>query len=371
MTRAYGTGRTLVNASLQYLGIAFSFVYGVLLFDDRITWMARRRHAADRRRRPGRHAAAQPGRAGRRHRKPPSRAEHEPQLHHPDHRRRSARAAGRRRRAGDRRLRLRPGRHRRPANAPGARATCPARTTCTWTATCRAPRPAATAATRCPSAARSRATLGRLGHHAGHARWSRWIARAARTPRGCGGCCAGWATTRWPCSTAACTPGARPAAARRTPSRRRALRPPYPDRQPLAAITGADALAAQLGRVRLLDARAGERFRGEVEPLDAAAGHIPGALNRFFKDNLAADGRFKPAAQLRAEFARAARRRRRGTHGAPVRLGRDRLPQPAGDGARRPDGLGAVPRLVERMVVPTRRGPIALRLTARQSLRRP
>jgi len=54
--------------------------------------------------------------------------------------------------------------------------------------------------------------------------------------------------------------------------------------------------------VKLIDARAGERFRGEVEPLDAAAGHIPGALNRFFKDNLGADGRFKPAAVLRAEF---------------------------------------------------------------------
>jgi len=40
MTRAYGTGRTLVNASLQYLGIAFAFVYGVLLFDERITAMA-------------------------------------------------------------------------------------------------------------------------------------------------------------------------------------------------------------------------------------------------------------------------------------------------------------------------------------------
>ena len=38
MTRAYGIGRTLVNASLQYLGIAFSFVYGVLLFDDPVTW---------------------------------------------------------------------------------------------------------------------------------------------------------------------------------------------------------------------------------------------------------------------------------------------------------------------------------------------
>ena len=40
MTRAYSTGRTLVNASLQYLGIASSFGYGVLLFNDRVTWMA-------------------------------------------------------------------------------------------------------------------------------------------------------------------------------------------------------------------------------------------------------------------------------------------------------------------------------------------
>jgi drug/metabolite transporter (DMT)-like permease len=40
MTRAYSTGRTLVNASLQYLGILYSFIYGVLLFDDRITALA-------------------------------------------------------------------------------------------------------------------------------------------------------------------------------------------------------------------------------------------------------------------------------------------------------------------------------------------
>ena len=70
----------------------------------------------------------------------------------------------------------------------------------------------------------------------------------------------------------------------------------------LAPSLDADALQSQLGRVRLLDARAGERFRGEVEPLDKQAGHIPGALNRFFKDNLQADGRFKPAAALRADF---------------------------------------------------------------------
>lgn len=40
LTRAYVQGRTLVNASLQYLGIGFSFVYGVVLFNDRITWTA-------------------------------------------------------------------------------------------------------------------------------------------------------------------------------------------------------------------------------------------------------------------------------------------------------------------------------------------
>ena len=53
----------------------------------------------------------------------------------------------------------------------------------------------------------------------------------------------------------------------------------------------------------MIDARAAERFRGEVEPLDAKAGHIPGASNRFFKDNLQADGSFKPAALLHAEFS--------------------------------------------------------------------
>jgi thiosulfate/3-mercaptopyruvate sulfurtransferase len=56
------------------------------------------------------------------------------------------------------------------------------------------------------------------------------------------------------------------------------------------------------GTIVLVDARAAPRYRGEVEPLDKKAGHIPGALNRPFSDNLDPSGRFKSPEHLRGEF---------------------------------------------------------------------
>ncbi|HZX71031.1 MAG TPA: sulfurtransferase [Rhodanobacter sp.] len=56
---------------------------------------------------------------------------------------------------------------------------------------------------------------------------------------------------------------------------------------------------------QLLDARAAPRYRGDVEPLDRVGGHVSGALNRPFADNLDHAGHFKPAVQLREEFTAA------------------------------------------------------------------
>ncbi|MBC7919450.1 MAG: sulfurtransferase [Rhodoferax sp.] len=73
---------------------------------------------------------------------------------------------------------------------------------------------------------------------------------------------------------------------------------------PLVKLVDVQTVQNQLGSAKqhVLDARATARFKGEVEPIDPVAGHIPGALNRPFPTNIGADGRFKPAAQLRAEF---------------------------------------------------------------------
>lgn len=70
----------------------------------------------------------------------------------------------------------------------------------------------------------------------------------------------------------------------------------------LMRVRTADEVLSQLesGEQILLDARSPERYRGETEPIDPIAGHIPSALNAFCASNLQADGTFKPAAELRA-----------------------------------------------------------------------
>jgi thiosulfate/3-mercaptopyruvate sulfurtransferase len=79
----------------------------------------------------------------------------------------------------------------------------------------------------------------------------------------------------------------------------------------LCALAAIEKIAANLNKTvsnkpiqTILDARGAPRFRGEVEPLDPVAGHIPGALNRPFGDNLGTDGKFKSADVLKAEFTK-------------------------------------------------------------------
>ena len=74
--------------------------------------------------------------------------------------------------------------------------------------------------------------------------------------------------------------------------------------RPVKPVVDVQTVAASLASRSLLlvDARGRERFRGDVEPIDRVAGHIPGSINRPFTENLTAEGRFKPASDLRAEF---------------------------------------------------------------------
>lgn len=76
----------------------------------------------------------------------------------------------------------------------------------------------------------------------------------------------------------------------------------FPLNVPAEPTVTAAALMQDGGNWQVVDARSPDRFRGENETMDPVGGHIPGACNRFFRDNLAADGRFKSPAELREEW---------------------------------------------------------------------
>jgi thiosulfate/3-mercaptopyruvate sulfurtransferase len=81
-------------------------------------------------------------------------------------------------------------------------------------------------------------------------------------------------------------------------ARRYEAHPPERD----GVVATADLAKAQAEGGLLVDARAAPRYRGEQEPIDSKAGHVPGARNRPFSANVTAAGRFRPAAELRADF---------------------------------------------------------------------
>ncbi len=184
-------------------------------------------------------------------------------------------------------------------------ATSPARCSSTWTRSLAAP-PGAGGRHPLPAAADFEADMRAAGVDADRA--GRRLRRAGpRWPRPApGGCCATSAIRRWRCSTAGLPPGNGAGLPLQTggPQSRAGDVGDFAARaggMPVLDAAGAAALARRGGV--LLDARAPERFRGESEPMDPVAGHIPGARNRPTALNVGPSGRFLDPAALREAFA--------------------------------------------------------------------
>ncbi|MBO8163214.1 MAG: sulfurtransferase [Brevibacillus sp.] len=72
-------------------------------------------------------------------------------------------------------------------------------------------------------------------------------------------------------------------------------------------LVGVEEVLQRTPKTALIDSRAKERYSGQLETIDPKAGHIPGALHYFFKENLNSDGTLRPAAELRERFSPLAR----------------------------------------------------------------
>ena len=173
------------------------------------------------------------------------------------------------------------------------------------------------------------------------------------------------ATTTWPSSTGNReVDGRGPAAVDRGPARRarRVLRPAA-----AGFVTDKAGLAAVHRRRLVLDARAAERYRGETEPIDPRAGHVPGARSAPWTGNVTSDPVpvFLPPAALRRRYEDLGAARRSPSS---LRLRRHRLPRPPGPAPLRPAGdalRGLVERVVVRPVAPARHGRRHLSFRAR------